>query len=212
MQHHYHDFGVDGSLKADLEDFVDQIGSYSGGEFAADAQELYSILDTQGQAYEEMIHNYKTVERRGKTIKGMVQEISVEDLSQQICIHNFKLFHNIHPIEYLNQIWQKTNESSPSMIYFIERFDKESYWAATEILQERDLKKRTTLLKKFVLTAKVNLCAQFMQYLDPLILTRLIVHVDVPGTQQFLHHVRTHRRPQHSPNTAAKENLGRSAR
>ncbi|KND00621.1 uncharacterized protein SPPG_03749 [Spizellomyces punctatus DAOM BR117] len=180
VKHHYHDFGVDGSIKADLEDFVDQIRDYNDGEFASDAAELYRIMETQSEAYQEMFHNYKTVERRGKTIEGMVQEISVEDLSQQLCIHNFKLFHNIHPIEYLNQIWQKTNESSPSMIYFIERFDKESYWASTEILKEKDLKKRTSLLRKFILTAKM--CQELSNFFT---MFALIAGLNMPPIQRL---------------------------
>ncbi|KAI8906627.1 ras guanine nucleotide exchange factor domain-containing protein [Powellomyces hirtus] len=157
VKHHYHDFGVDSSLKADLEDFVDQIMSYNGGEFADDASELYAIIESQAEAYMNMFNNYKAVERRGKTIEGMVMvaEISVEDLSQQLCIHNFKLFRNIHPIEYLNQIWQSSAESSPSMRYFIERFDKESYWCATEVVKEKDLKKRVVLLRKLIATGKM---------------------------------------------------------
>ncbi|KAJ3019960.1 hypothetical protein HKX48_001505 [Thoreauomyces humboldtii] len=155
VQYHYHDFGVDSSIKADLEDFVEQITSYNDGEFRTDAMELYEIIEKQGTAYQEMFNNYKGVERKGKTIEGMVQEISVENLSRQLCIHDFKLFHNIHPIEYLNQIWQSNTESSPSMIYFIDRFDKESYWCATEIVKEKDLKKRTALLQKFILTGKM---------------------------------------------------------
>ncbi|KAI9101115.1 ras guanine nucleotide exchange factor domain-containing protein [Phlyctochytrium arcticum] len=180
VEHHYHDFGVDGSIKADLEDFVDQIKAYNNGEFKSDALELYHLTETQNQSYEEIILNYKAVERRGKTIEGMVQEIKVEDLSQQLCIHNFKLFHNIHPIEYLNQIWKKSSESSPSMIYFIERFDKESYWAATEILREKDLKKRSSLLRKFILTAKM--CADLSNFFS---MFALIASLNMPVIQRL---------------------------
>ncbi|KAI9017327.1 ras guanine nucleotide exchange factor domain-containing protein [Gaertneriomyces semiglobifer] len=156
VKHHYHDFGVNGSLKADLDDFIDQIRHIDDGEYAQDAIELYDILDKQNELYEEMINNYKTVERRGKTIEGMIDEISVEDLSQQLCLHDFKLFHNIHPIEYLNTIWGSAKDASPSMIYFTDRFDKESYWTVTEILRQKDFKKRVNLLRKFIQTAKAS--------------------------------------------------------
>ncbi|KAI8816195.1 ras guanine nucleotide exchange factor domain-containing protein [Fimicolochytrium jonesii] len=180
VQHHYHDFGVDSAVKADLEDFVDQITTYNGGEFAADASELYGYIESQALAYEEMFHNYKNVERKGKTIEGMVQEISVDDLAQQICLHDFKLFNNIHPIEYLNQIWNNSAESSPSMKYFIERFDKESYWAATEIVKEKDLKKRTALLRKFILTGKM--CQELNNFFT---MFAIIAGLNIPPIQRL---------------------------
>ncbi|KAI8592856.1 ras guanine nucleotide exchange factor domain-containing protein [Geranomyces variabilis] len=182
VQHHYHDFGVDSSIKADLEDFVDQIMKYNGGEFAADATELYEIIEMQGAAYAEMFNNYKAVERRGKTIEGMitVAAISVEDMSQQLCIHNFKLFHNIHPIEYLNQIWQSPDESSPSMKYFVDRFDKESYWVATEVVREKDLKKRVAVLRKFIHTGKM--CQELNNFFS---MYALIAGLNMPPVQRL---------------------------
>ncbi|KAJ3162687.1 hypothetical protein HDU86_003660 [Geranomyces michiganensis] len=182
VQHHYHDFGVDSSIKADLEDFVEQIMKYNGGEFAADASELYEIIEMQGAAYAEMFNNYKAVERRGKTIEGMitVAAISVEDMSQQLCIHNFKLFHNIHPIEYLNQIWQSSAESSPSMKYFVDRFDKESYWIATEVVREKDLKKRVAVLRKFIHTGKM--CQELNNFFT---MYALIAGLNMPPVQRL---------------------------
>ncbi|KAJ3291910.1 hypothetical protein HK104_005714 [Borealophlyctis nickersoniae] len=157
VQYHYHDFGVDSNLKADFEDFADQIEDYRDADFKNDAKELRAIIAKQSRVYEEMFNHYKAVERRGKTMESMFQGLSAEDVGQQLAIHNFKLFRNIHPIELLNKIWQKDDEGSPSLNHFIQRFDLESYWVATEICSVKDLKKRILVLKKFIQTAKICL-------------------------------------------------------
>ncbi|KAJ3064993.1 Rap guanine nucleotide exchange factor 2 [Podochytrium sp. JEL0797] len=94
------------------------------------------------------------VERKGKVMESMLLDLTPEVLSQQICIHDFKLFQNIHPIEFLHQIWGSDREMTPYLNFFIDRFDKESYWVATEIVMQKDLKKRTKVLQNFILTTK----------------------------------------------------------
>jgi hypothetical protein len=94
-------------------------------------------------------------------MESMFLELTPEELGQQLCVHNFKLFKNIHPIEFLQQIWKREDEETPSLNFFIERFDKESYWVVTEIVSQKDIKKRVTVLKNFILTAKVCCCCYF---------------------------------------------------
>jgi hypothetical protein len=99
---------------------------------------------------------YNTEERKGKRIDSMFEELEVDDIAQQLCIHNSEIFRNIHSIEFLQEIWKKKDDdSSPSFKFFVERFDKESYWVATEMIHCRDPKKRVLALKKFIFLAKV---------------------------------------------------------
>lgn len=90
---------------------------------------------------------------------SLVQDLSAQELAQQLCIHDFQLFRNIPAIEYLNQIWRRPNDEElltcPSLDYFIARFDKESYWVATEVCCVKDKKKRIQVLEKFIMTAKL---------------------------------------------------------
>jgi len=92
-------------------------------------------------------------------MQSMLAELEPDELAQQICLHNFGLFRNIHPIEFLNVIWKKPGDDdvTPSLNFFIARFDKESYWSATEIVSEKDLKKRIKVLSKFIHIAQKSL-------------------------------------------------------
>ncbi|KAH6568616.1 hypothetical protein BASA60_008572 [Batrachochytrium salamandrivorans] len=78
---------------------------------------------------------------------------------EQECRELIRIVDNqsIHPIEFLNEIWSGDADSSPSFKFFVERFDKESYWVATELVKVRDIKKRTLILKKFVQLVKESL-------------------------------------------------------
>jgi len=159
IENHYHDFGLNARLKSELEDFI--LSHLSNNEkFNRDSLELTWMIMSQTRKYDELINNTKIAERRGKMMESMLLELSPEDLSMQICIHNFNLFKNIHPIEFLNQIWgppEKFDEtSSPSLDFFIQRFDNESYWVCTEIVMVKDLKKRCIVLKTFIHTAKMS--------------------------------------------------------
>ena len=87
----------------------------------------------------------------------MFEKLEVDDIAQQLCLHNIGIFGNIHAIEFLNEIWKgKDDESSPSFKYFVERFDKESYWAVTEIIGTQDFKARVAVLRKFIYLINVR--------------------------------------------------------
>ncbi|KAJ3215928.1 hypothetical protein HDU67_010159 [Dinochytrium kinnereticum] len=154
VEHHWHDFGVNPQLRKDLEEFVYELKSVKETDFSVEYTKLIELMMAQGKRYEDMILSYRSVERKGKTMESMFAELAPEELGQQLCLHDFKLFKNIHPIEFLHQIWKKDEDGTPILDFFIERFDKESYWAVTEIVSQKDPKKRVNILRKFILTAK----------------------------------------------------------
>lgn len=88
----------------------------------------------------------------------MFEDLDLDDIAQQLSLHNSQIFRNIHPIEFLNEIWRNPDDdsSSPSFKFFVERFDKESYWVATELLACRDMKKRIKCLQKFIQLIRVK--------------------------------------------------------
>ncbi|KAJ3193694.1 hypothetical protein HK101_004358 [Irineochytrium annulatum] len=157
VEYHWHDFAVSPELRKDMEEFVKEM-KHSPFE----KEWLKNLISVQDTKYEEMFSYYKTVERRGKTMESMFLELTPEDLSQQLCIHDFKLFRNIHPIEFLNQIWKKDDDGCPCLTFFSERFDKESYWVATEVVSQKDMKKRVKVLTKFILMAKA--CQEYHNF------------------------------------------------
>ncbi|KAJ3112358.1 hypothetical protein HDU96_004664 [Phlyctochytrium bullatum] len=154
VEYQWHDFGVNPQLRRDLEEFVDELVLCKETDFTQERSRLMTLIRGQVKRYEDMILSYRSVERKGKTMESMFAELSHEELGQQLCLHNFKLFRNIHPIEFLHQIWKKDDEATPFLDFFIERFDKESYWTVTEIVSQKDPKKRAKVLAKFILTAK----------------------------------------------------------
>ncbi|KAJ3009268.1 UNVERIFIED_CONTAM: hypothetical protein HDU68_002772, partial [Siphonaria sp. JEL0065] len=151
---HWHDFALSSELKKNLEQFAMEFMYNDELKVRAKAPALLDVVEKQTVKYEEMYSYYKMVERKGKVLESMFLELTPEVLSQQICIHNFKLFKNIHPIEFLHQIWGSDREMTPYLNFFIDRFDKESYWVATEIVTQKDIKKRTKVLANFILTTK----------------------------------------------------------
>ncbi|KAJ3334344.1 hypothetical protein HDU76_000037 [Blyttiomyces sp. JEL0837] len=153
VEHHWHDFGLSSDLRNSLEAFAEGVSFDEA--FEKEGSALMSKIERQAKRYEEMYSYYKTVERRGKNLESMFMELTPEDISQQLCVLNFKLFRNIHPIEFLHQIWGKSEDGTPYLNFFIERFDKESYWVATEIVTQKDPKKRAHALRTFILTAKL---------------------------------------------------------
>eukprot|EP00842_Homolaphlyctis_polyrhiza_P004890 jgi/Hompol1/5401/HPOL_004387-RA len=140
-----------------LEDFLKEIVEYPDFDFGRDGRELLRIVDKQRQEFDDLLATYTIGERRTKTIESMFYDLEPLEVAQQLCIHNYGIFRNIHPIEFLNEIWIKDNDSSPSFKFFVERFDKESYWAVTELVRVKDIKKRIIVLKKFIQLVKESL-------------------------------------------------------
>jgi hypothetical protein len=139
-----------------------------------------------------LLGTYNTEERKGKRIDSMFEELEVDDIAQQLCIHNSEIFRNIHPIEFLQEIWKKKDdESSPSFKFFVERFDKESYWVATELIHCKDPKKRVLALKKFIFLVKV-----------------IPINSEMFGTEQFLFYLLIDCRTEFDSSSATEEDLG----
>lgn len=156
VEHHFQDFQLDAPLKEDLESVMIQIAEYpSCGERA---KYIIETIKRKTKEYDEMRDEgtLDRVQRKRKSIQSLFMEIPVEELAQQLCLHDFKLFQNIQAIEYLNQIWRKPgDEGSPGLDYFISRFDKMSYWIVTEVCTTKDKKARIKVLEKFIQLAKL---------------------------------------------------------
>ncbi|KAJ3297414.1 hypothetical protein HDU79_003761 [Rhizoclosmatium sp. JEL0117] len=133
IENHWHDFTLLTELRNQLDEFVDDVRHQESEILKMYSKQLLDLINLQTVKYEEMQDYYRVVARRGKQMESMLMQIKPEELGQQLCLHNFKLFRNIHEIEFLNQIWLARREDTPYLNFFIERFDKESFWVATEI-------------------------------------------------------------------------------
>jgi RasGEF domain len=100
-----------------------------------------------------MLATYSMLERETK-IQIQSDFFSAYDatsIAQQLCLNNYTIFKNIHPIEFLHEIWKKNNDASPSFKHFVNRFDMESYWVITElVVNAKNLRERVKILTKFI--------------------------------------------------------------
>lgn len=156
VEHHWHDFSQSASLKKDCCDFIDILDT-CGVQFHENVVALKRTVASQSLLDEEKMDMRAMTETRRKTMESMFDGIETATMADQICLHDFELFKDVHPIEYLNQIWRKKDDTefpTPNLDYFSTRFDKETYWCATEILSHHEFKKRVAVLRKFIQLAK----------------------------------------------------------
>jgi RasGEF domain len=86
----------------------------------------------------------------------ILDQFDAVSIAEQLCIHNHSLFQEIHPIEFLNEIWKKDNRSSASFKHFVNRFDVESYWVVTELcVNAKSARDKIKVLCKFISVAHV---------------------------------------------------------
>ncbi|KAI9138023.1 ras guanine nucleotide exchange factor domain-containing protein [Paraphysoderma sedebokerense] len=171
-ENYWHDFALNSELRNDLGEFIDEICQFE--EFKAAGNSIRETIERQTEAYEKLFNEQRlnNPNQRGKMMESMLMTLKPEVVAQQLCLYDWSLFHNIHAIEYLNQIWRKKEDdedTTPSLDFFIARFDQESYWVATEICSVKDLKKRTAVLVQFIQIAR--LCLEYNNFFSAFSLT-----------------------------------------
>ncbi|TPX32440.1 hypothetical protein SmJEL517_g04435 [Synchytrium microbalum] len=147
----YQDFIEDSALEADILDFATQLKEFS--QFKDIGAELIASLERQKKVAEEEEEASARVVTKSKQIDSSIfLTVNPQHIARQLCVHNLDLFRKIHQTEFLNQIWSH-DANSANLKAFIERFDKESYWVATEICMTKDIKNRGRILKRFIRVA-----------------------------------------------------------
>jgi len=76
------------------------------------------------------------------------------ELARQMTLLEFNIFKKIVKSEYYRKEWTKNTGKSPNVTALIERFNKTSYWVASEIILTASPKQRVTVLIKFIELAK----------------------------------------------------------
>jgi len=91
-------------------------------------------------------------------------EMPLMDLAEQLTLIELAMFRSIREREFLNLNWKKTDHkrSARHIVNMVERFNKVSYWVATRIVRETDLKRRCSLLKRFIILAEK--CAELNNF------------------------------------------------
>ena len=209
VERHWHDFATNSIMRSDLDEFAKELEGCGNKDFAKKAWELQSSIDVQSEKFQNMINSKNDGTRKGKSIESLLENIEANELAEQMCLHNFNLFKDIHPIEYLNQIWtvkaKDEDITTPSLDYFIHRFDLESYWVATEIVTVKDLKKRVKIIKKWIMVAKVCLTSSGTNEKDYQSHTKILGCSCKP---KFFFRLCHHSRPQFIPSSTPKKDMG----
>eukprot|EP01117_Protostelium_nocturnum_P012508 TRINITY_DN4610_c0_g2_i4.p1 TRINITY_DN4610_c0_g2~~TRINITY_DN4610_c0_g2_i4.p1 ORF type:complete len:799 (-),score=111.02 TRINITY_DN4610_c0_g2_i4:1388-3784(-) len=95
---------------------------------------------------------------RGLNIKDVLSfmELKAMDIAKQMALMDFELIRKITSAELSFQSWNKADSKrrSPNITRFIERSNQISYWVATEIISCPDLRKRVSIVKRFIQIAE----------------------------------------------------------
>eukprot|EP01088_Endostelium_zonatum_P014277 TRINITY_DN3065_c0_g1_i1.p1 TRINITY_DN3065_c0_g1~~TRINITY_DN3065_c0_g1_i1.p1 ORF type:complete len:564 (-),score=87.49 TRINITY_DN3065_c0_g1_i1:81-1772(-) len=82
-------------------------------------------------------------------------EMPLVELAEQLTLIELDMFKVIREREFLNLNWKKPEKKrhSKHIVKMVDRFNKVSFWVGTRIVREKDIKKRTSLLKRFIILA-----------------------------------------------------------
>ena len=127
-----------------------------------------SIKLEKSRKHQSYFGDFDSIIDRNKKPTALLTDHNIaEDFSKQICLFDFQIFSFVHPVEFLTKIWKKPDEKNieidpriTPLDAFIARFNQESFWAVTEIVSQKDIKKRITVLKNIIRIIKVSLCYQ----------------------------------------------------
>ena len=168
----WHDFGLSSNMNNHLDEFL-HVVAYTVGPCMKEAEDLLILASSQRTKFETLLSTFDDPQDRREAklktkmdITTMIEHSDPIEVSEQLSLYNHRLFTYIHPVEYLNEVWKKDNDSSPSFRYFVDRFDKESYWVASELVAIRDLRSRALVLKQFIEIVKVSLIILYYRFIQ----------------------------------------------
>jgi len=81
-------------------------------------------------------------------------DLEPDDVADQLTLIEWEMYKEVEDGEFLHLNWKKDDAKkkrlAPNVINLVERFNSVSYWVATEIVMQTDLKTRIQVLKKFI--------------------------------------------------------------
>lgn len=93
------------------------------------------------------------------TNKHTVLDFEAENLAQQLTLAEFERYIQVRPIDFLISIWGKREDATVSRALvnydaLVAGFNKVSYWVATEICTQPEMKNRVKVVEKMIKIAK----------------------------------------------------------
>lgn len=82
-------------------------------------------------------------------------ELDAEELAKHLTMTEFDIFRTIKSSEFHHLNWKQADPAirsrvAPNIIKMVDRFNSVSYWVATEIVMQTDIRQRVNAFKKFV--------------------------------------------------------------
>jgi len=148
VENYWPDFNNNVALLGRLLEFGETI---KGAGFEGEADQLEASMLAQLQTH----RNLRSLPTTSPAKESIFLTLQPTDVATQLNLWNFELFRNIQPVEYVNNVLTKDAELFPNLDLFIKRFELESFWVATEVCTEKDLRRRASVLESFVRTAKL---------------------------------------------------------
>jgi len=98
----------------------------------------------------------RIINKETTTKKSLLLQKSIDSLAQQFCLIDQKQFCEIPLDELRGQKWSKSEpfKNAPKITRCIEFFNRISFWSATEILTQKNLKNRIKILKRLICLAQ----------------------------------------------------------
>lgn len=77
--------------------------------------------------------------------------LKTEVVTEQLTIFEFGIFQGITPKEISHQAWNKNGgKEAPGILQIIQQFNEITYWVATEVVSEKDFKRRVSIITHFI--------------------------------------------------------------
>ncbi|KAI1715562.1 rasGEF domain-containing protein [Ditylenchus destructor] len=81
--------------------------------------------------------------------------LNAQFIATQLTLQDFSVFASIEPTEYVNQLFRlESRYGWPQLTIFEDLFNTEMWWVVTEICYERNVYRRSKLIKKFIKIAR----------------------------------------------------------
>ncbi|KAL6058531.1 Son of sevenless 1 [Balamuthia mandrillaris] len=163
LDKHFDDFKDDPTLVAQLTAFIQEVMIPEA--MVSAAEHLMRLINKQVEACNQPQQD-KTLQfsdRAPVPILPMnlkkstleVRDIHPQEIARQLTLIEHNLYRAIQPIECLDQRWTQPDKQklAPNVIALIDRFNKVSKWASTDLVRTQDLKSRAVVLNRFIIIA-----------------------------------------------------------
>eukprot|EP00013_Stygamoeba_regulata_P020832 CAMPEP_0177646488 /NCGR_PEP_ID=MMETSP0447-20121125/9799_1 /TAXON_ID=0 /ORGANISM="Stygamoeba regulata, Strain BSH-02190019" /LENGTH=664 /DNA_ID=CAMNT_0019149021 /DNA_START=429 /DNA_END=2423 /DNA_ORIENTATION=- len=153
IENDFFGFREDDDLMNQLKEFIKKMQASQGKD-----KELGSVIEKaltspcQHPKAKDLTYDKPILPTKTDAAQLTFMDISPVELARQITLLDFAQFSKIRPQELYRCSWTKANKhaASPNVMALTERFNKTTFWVATEILTTVNPKSRVEALKNFI--------------------------------------------------------------